>query len=54
MALDLHDTGVRIMRQNLVRQHPGSSDEEIDQLLAVWMRSRPADAPGRPSRRISG
>lgn len=51
IALDLHETGVEIMRQNLRRRHPSESDEEIQRRLAAWLADRPGakygDAPGR-------
>ncbi len=52
VTFDLFETGVRLMRQNLRRQHPGVSDEDIDRLLGAWLRHRPGaeagDATGRP------
>ena len=52
-ALDLADTGVSIMRQNLRRAHPGMPPEHIDQLLNEWLGNRSGaelgDCPG-PSR----
>jgi hypothetical protein len=54
MALDLHDTGVDLMRQNLRRRHPGASGQEIERLLLAWLHERPGaehgDAVGRPRR----
>ncbi|MGH3930338.1 MAG: hypothetical protein ACRDTF_10220 [Pseudonocardiaceae bacterium] len=55
-ALDLADTGVSMMRQNLRRAHPGMPPEYIDQLLNEWLGNRPGaergDCPGpfRPLR----
>jgi hypothetical protein len=46
-AFDLFETGVRLMRQNLRRQHPEASEADIDRLLDAWLRDRPADAEGR-------
>ena len=52
LALRLHDEGVALMQQNLRRRHPAASEEEIDALLARWLRERPGaehgDADGRP------
>ena len=52
VALDLHEAGVAIMRQNLRRQHPEASDAEIEGRLHAWLRHRPGaehgDAPGIP------
>lgn len=51
-TLDLFQTGVDLMRQNLRRRHPGADDEHIERLLAAWLRERPGaeagDCPGRP------
>ncbi len=51
-ALDLFETGRRLMRQNLRRAYPDAEEPEIDRRLAEWMRTRPGaefgDAPGRP------
>lgn len=55
-ALELHEVGVELMRQNLRRGHPDASDETIEQLLTDWLRTRPGaehgDAAGRPSTRV--
>lgn len=55
-ALELHEVGVELMRQNLRRRHPHASDETIEQLLTDWLRTRPGaehgDAAGRPSTRV--
>lgn len=55
-ALELHDVGVELMRQNLRRRHPDASDEEIDDMLTDWLRTRPGaehgDAAGRPTTRV--
>lgn len=52
LALDLHEAGVALMRQNLRRRHPGESEQEIDARLAAWLMHRPGaehgDAVGRP------
>jgi len=52
LALELHEAGVAMHRQTLRREHPDLSDEEIDSLLADWLRTRPGaehgDAEGRP------
>ena len=44
LALQLHDEGVRLMRQNLRRAHPEESEEQIDRRLGAWL----ADRPGAP------
>lgn len=52
IALDLHDAGVEMMRQNLRRRHPGADEQEIERLLIAWLHERPGaehgDAVGRP------
>jgi hypothetical protein len=50
-TLDLFQTGVDLMRQNLRRRHSDASDEEIEQRLREWLQDRPGaesgDCPGR-------
>lgn len=50
-TLDLHATGVALMRQNLRRERPHASDDDIDALLRRWLHERPGadagDCPGR-------
>lgn len=41
MALEMHEEGVRMMRQNLRRQNPGATDETIESLLGAWLGDRP-------------
>jgi outer membrane biogenesis lipoprotein LolB len=54
-ALELHEVGVALMRQNLRRRHPDESEDAIEERLADWLRTRPGaehgDAAGRPSGR---
>jgi Rv0078B-related antitoxin len=45
-TLDLFDTGLDLMRQNLRRNHPEAGDEEIERLLGVWLRDRPGAESG--------
>lgn len=56
IALDLHDAGVEMMRQNLRRRHPDADEQEIQRLLVAWLHERPGaehgDAVGRPRRVI--
>lgn len=51
VALDLFETGVALMRQNLRRQFPDAEDQDIDRRLQDWLRHRPGaelgDAHGR-------
>lgn len=46
-AIELHEVGVDLMRQNLMRRHPELDDEGIAGLLRAWLQDRPPDAPGR-------
>lgn len=52
VTLDLFETGVQLMRQNLQRADPGADEQEIDRKLRTWLRERPGaefgDSPGRP------
>jgi hypothetical protein len=52
MTLDLFQTGVDLMRQNLRRRHPTIDEHEVDRLLQEWMLERPGaeagDCVGRP------
>ena len=51
-TLDLFQTGVDLMRQNLRRRHPEAAEEHIERLLHDWLIDRPGaesgDCPGRP------
>lgn len=51
-VLDLFEVGVSLMRQNLRRDNPDASEEEIDRRLQAWLHERPGaeagDAVGRP------
>lgn len=51
-ALEMHDDGVAMMRENLRRKHPVASEEEIDELLGQWLAIRPGaelgDGEGQP------
>jgi hypothetical protein len=40
-TLELFDLGVEVMRQNLRRQHPDASHQEISERLSAWLRTRP-------------
>ncbi|MDX1632473.1 MAG: hypothetical protein R3234_11460 [Thermoanaerobaculia bacterium] len=41
IALDLHQAGVELQRQNLARRYPGASREDIEARLLTWLRHRP-------------
>ena len=55
-ALELHEVGVAVMRQNLRRRHPEAPPSRIEQLLLTWLRTRPVaehgDSVGRVSARL--
>ena len=51
-TLELCDTGVRLMRQNLRRAAPGATEEEIDRRLCEWLRERPLVNRGETALRI--
>jgi hypothetical protein len=45
-TLDLFETGLDLMRQNLRRSHPAAKDEEIERLLGEWLVHRPGAESG--------
>lgn len=49
LAFDMFDAGLTLMREKLRRDHPGDSEEAIEQRLIAWLSDRPPDAPVRPS-----
>ena len=57
MALEMHEEGVRLMRQNLHRRNPEASGPVIERLLGDWLQHRPGaehgDAEGIPRRSLS-
>lgn len=56
-TLDLFETGLDLMRQNLRRSHPEAGVEEIERMLRGWLLDRPGaesgDCPGRPVDRLA-
>jgi len=52
MALDLADSGIRMRRVQLRREHPEATDEELRELFKEWLRhpegAPHGDAAGRP------
>ena len=46
VALELFEDGVRLMEQNLRREHPDDSDEDIEKKLRAWLRHRPGAEHG--------
>jgi hypothetical protein len=47
IALQLAAEGLSIQRENLRREHPGETEEQIEMRLVQWVNERPMDAPGR-------
>lgn len=45
-TVELHRVGVEMMRQNLRRRHPDESDEQIEERLGAWLRTRPGAEAG--------
>lgn len=50
-TLDLFETGLGLMRQNLRRERPEATEQEIERRLRQWLQDRPGaesgDSPGR-------
>ena len=50
-TLDLFNTGVELMRQNLRRRYPQATEDAIDRRLIQWLLERPGaelgDSAGR-------
>ena len=47
VALELHETGIALQRQNLRRKHPGCTEAELETLFQQWLRdSLGWEAPG--------
>jgi hypothetical protein len=46
LALDLYETGVRMLRQKLRRQRPDATEAEIDAAVAAWHAHRPGAEHG--------
>ena len=50
-TLDLVQTGIDLVRQNLRRRHPEATEHEIERRLHAWLLERPGaeagDCPGR-------
>jgi len=45
-TLELFETGLDLMRQNLRRTHPEAREEEIELLLHEWLLERPGAESG--------
>ena len=50
-TLDLFNTGVNLMRQNLRRQNPDANEDAIDLRLRPWLLERPGAELGGSSGR---
>ncbi len=54
LALDLFEFGTDMMRQNLRRETPDATEDEIQARLIAWLQERPGaelgDGVGRPGR----
>ncbi len=52
IAMDLFQAGVEMKRQNLKREDPHATEEQIEERLLAWLRHRPGaefgDCEGRP------
>jgi hypothetical protein len=46
VELDLFETGVALVRQNLRRRHPEAGTEDIERLLGEWLQQRPGAESG--------
>ena len=42
----LVDSGIALMRQNIKRQHPEFTDEQVDEKLSAWLYRTEDDVPG--------
>lgn len=40
-ALEMHEFGVRMMRENLRRRHPEAGEDEIATRLTAWLHGHP-------------
>jgi hypothetical protein len=54
IAMELFEAGIELKRQNLLREFPDASAEEIDERFYRWLHHRPGaehgDCSGRPLR----
>lgn len=51
LTLELHETGVDLMRQNLRRRNPDESEKQIEKRLIHWLQTRPGAEQGECSGR---
>jgi hypothetical protein len=54
-ALELHELGVQMQRQRLIREWPELPEADVDGLLRAWLHDRPGaehgDTAGIPAQR---
>ena len=43
LTLDLFESGLALMRERLLREHPGLSEEALEERLIAWLSDRPPD-----------
>ena len=41
MTFDLHEAGVSMMKQNLLRRHPEATEAERSEMLRAWLQDTP-------------
>jgi Rv0078B-related antitoxin len=46
LAIDMAGFGLDLQRQNLRRRHPTASEQEIHELLDLWLLDRPGAPDG--------
>ncbi len=51
-ALDLHVTGVEMMRCRLRREDPGADDATLEQRVTAWLQSKPMPGVGTWGRSV--
>lgn len=44
-GLEMHRTGMQMLRMRLQREHPAASREQITEMINAWLRRRPLDGP---------
>jgi hypothetical protein len=53
IAFDLFETAVKMKRQNILRQNPDATEEEVEEGIREWLHRRPGaehgDGVGRPA-----
>lgn len=56
LAAQMHEFGVQMYRQRMLREQPEASVAEINELVRAWLHTRPGaehgDAVGTPSARF--